>query len=377
MSDHSKIYSQEYKKGVGMKNKRTMSWRGAVGIFFIGILINGYIAEAEVNTDRLRLDNYSGPVIDGARQKTFKVDGFASYTGVRWDTVRIDARWAHSGSTDSSSVWKNYDGVFSHVFPVGDAQRCGMVVFEAHGTVRDLKYESNQEHVWVDCQAPRVLIGKPGEGQMVKAGSNVELELRIEDDLIAAKRWSFGLAGYDLKIDLDGQSVFSGKLNVASPVVQKWNISVKDPGRRGIRVKIQDKAMKSDEKTIWINADGTAPQVRIISPADGQTVTIPPGPVSAITVEVEATDPGEIASGIDRVEFMLNGQGVAVARSSSAGNKYVGTFGVNQQGRNTLRVNVFDKVGNAAGVSMTFNAVLSGSTGPSDAPPKPSRTLPR
>lgn len=361
-----------------MQNKKMIFGNLAVGAFFLGVFINAHIAKAEVNTDRLRLDNYSSPVIDGTRQKTFKVDGFASNTGVRWDTVRIDARWAHSGRTDSSPVWKNYDGWFSHVFPVGDAQRCGLVVFEAHGTVRGLKYESNSELVWVDCQAPRVLIGRPVEGQMVKAGSApIELELRIEDDLLAAKRWSFGLAGYDLTIDLDGQPVFSGKLNPTMPVVQKWNIPVKDPGRRGIRVKIQDKTMKSDEKTIWINADGTAPQVRVVSPAEGQTVTIPPGPMPVVTVEVEASDPGEIASGIDKVEFYLNGQGVAVARSSSGGNKYIGTFGVTRQGRNALRVNVFDKVGNTTEVSTTFNAVLSGSTGPSGAPPKTSRTLPR
>ncbi|MBM3248624.1 MAG: hypothetical protein FJZ10_04305 [Candidatus Omnitrophica bacterium] len=360
-----------------MQNKRMIFGGLVVGLFSLGFFVNVRIAEAEVNTDRLRLDSYSSPILDGERQKTFKVDGFASYTGVSWDTVRIDARWAHSGRTDSSPVWTKFNGGFSHVFPVGDAQRCGLVVFEAHGTVRGLKYESNSEWAWVDCQAPRVLIGKPVEGQMVKAGSNVELELRIEDDLLAAKRWSFGLGGYDLKIDLDGQPVFSGKLNVASPVLQKWNVLVKEPGRRGIRVKIQDKVMKSDEKTVWINVDGTAPQVRVISPTGGQAVTIPSGAMPVVTVEVEATDPGEISSGIDKVEFYLNGQGVAAARTPSEDNKYVGRFGVSRQGAHAIRVKALDKVGNAAEITVNINVVFAGSTAPAGKPPKPSRTLPR
>lgn len=95
-----------------------------------------------------------------------------------------------------------------------------------------------------------------------------------------------------------------------------------------------------------------------------------------MTVRVEATDPGPIASGVDRIEFYRNGAGAAIVRSPSSPNNYIGTFGV-QEGLNRIMVKAVDKVGNESQASLEIAVVLEGKPMPMGPPRARKQTLPR
>lgn len=343
----------------------------AVLILFAGIFSFAGNADAA----RLGITNDLPKVIDGNKQREIEIIGILEGRGFK--NLRLHAEWKNYNRTDTSPELKIENTNFKHAFPLGGAQNCGIVTFYATGKNSGVDFNSEKKTTYIDCLAPRILIGKPTDGQFVKAGSLLPIEIRIEDDLINEPSL-YGLLGYTLNIDLNGQTVSSPQFSYGSPVLQKYNISLpNNPGRHGIRVKITDLTMKSDEKTIWVNADGTPPNVKITSPTANQTVSIPSGGMPVITVEVEASDAGDIASGIDKVEFYLNNAGVASVQNPSGANKYAGTFGVPEQGQKNIKVKAFDKVGNVSEANINVNIVFEGSTLPAGQIPKMPRSLPR
>lgn len=347
-------------------------------ILFYAVLMffSGFFAFAgKADAARLGVTNELPKIIDGNKQREIQIIGILEGRGFK--NLRLHAEWKNYNRTDSSPDLPIEITNFKHTFPLGGIQSCGMVTFYATGKNSGVDFNSERKTTFIDCQAPRVLVGKPKDGQFIKPGSQLTIEVRIEDDFINEPHLG-GLLGYTLNIDLNGQTVLSPELYSNSPVLQKHNITLPNsPGRHGIRVKVTDLTTKSDEKTIWVNADGTPPNVRIISPTANQTVSIPSGSMPVITVEVEASDAGDISSGIDKVEFYLNNTGVASVQNPSGANKYAKTFGVPEQGQKNIKVKTFDKVGNVSEANINVNIVFEGSTMPAGQIPKMPRSLPR
>lgn len=358
-----------------MNKKKSFGILFAV-IFFAGIFV--HVRAAAAFEFYLEGENQAPEIIDGARQKTIEVKGYADFTGSGYyDDLTMTAKWKNSGVEDVFSFGKTA-GELRHSFPAGDAKRCGLVTFHLIGMRKGTKHESKKKFVYVDCQSPRVLIGKPTEGQMVKAGSQIPVELRLEDDMLVQTGYADNLKGYTLTIDVDGENVSIPKLTVISPILQKFNIFIpRSEGRHGIRVRFADLVKKTDEKTIWVNADATAPEVRVISPAENQTITIPDGGIPTITVDVEAKDLGVVASGMDKVEFYVDGVAVGSVQKPPTWTRYDLTFNIPQQGQKTITIKAFDKVGNVKVVNVRVNVVFEGSTKPMGKVPGRSHTLPR
>lgn len=342
------------------------------------VLVTFFI-HGQASAARLGLAGDEGPkVIDGARQRTIEILGIAE--GGNFNDVQLHAEWSASQKRDSSPAI-NVGGQenFSHTFPVGGSQNRGLVTFYATGKLKGVSFNSEKRFTYVDVDPPRVLIGKPVDGQIVGPG-HLLMEMRFEDDLFAAPAYkgTYGLQGYSLSVDVNGEKQENVPVFTPShPLLHKQRVFIPpQEGRHGIRVRFSDLTGKSDEKTIWVNVDMTPPGVRILSPAAGQTITIPSGGLPVLTVEVEASDAGTVKSGMSKVEFYLDGEGVAVAEAPNDQNKYVGIFGVPSQGQKTIQVKAFDNVGNSAGASVSVNVVFSGATAPTGVVPTPSRTLP-
>jgi hypothetical protein len=337
-------------------------------VFLTVFLVATNFAEAA----RLGLTGSEGEkIIDGTKQRMIEIKGIAE--GGNFKDLRLHAKWKSTGKTESSPLLEGM--TFSHTFPLGGTQNCGWVVFSASGKLSGVQFNSESREKYIDCHTPKVLIGKPVEGQLVKAGGSVPVELRLEDDALNEPGLN-GLVGYQLTVDVDGQPAASPTFNLNSPVLQKFAVTLpRSSGRHGIRAKFTDLTQKTAEKTVWVNADGTPPTVSIISPADNQNISIPPGGISLITVMVAAADNGEIASGIDRVAFYLDGVGVAMAPSPKGPEGYVGTFGVPQPGRRVITVKAFDKVGHSAESSLNVNVVFEGRTAPLGPIPNKGRTV--
>ncbi len=313
-------------------------------------------------------------VTDGFQQKSIEIMGILA--GGNFKDIRISANWADKQRTVQSPPLQIDGTNFRYSFPSG-GENCGLVVFSISAMNKGVRFDSSEKRsTHVDCEPPRVLVGNPIDGQVVKAGGRVPVQLRLEDDLLNYTGYAGGLAHYRLTIDVNGQPVLSPTFNSGQPVVNTFDIPIPAGGRHGIRVSFTDRTGKSDEKTVWVNADGTPPDVRIISPTEGQFVSIAGGSLPAINVTVEASDPGSIAATIDRVEFNVDGGGVAVARTSLGGNRYVGTFGVTA-GQKTIKVRAFDKVGNFAEASVKVIVSIEGKAAPAGPLSAPPRKLPK
>lgn len=90
-------------------------------------------------------------------------------------------------------------------------------------------------------------------------------------------------------------------------------------------------------------------------------------------LNAEATD----ESGIDRVEFYVNGQGVGVINTPSDGkNKYTKIVGISEEGEKTITVRAYDKMGNHSQSSIRIFVNFEGKPKAVGAPPSPSKTLP-
>lgn len=322
---------------------------------------------------RLELVGDSLPAVtDGARQRSIEIIGLLDGRGFR--DLRLHARWVDTGVTVTSPELALDVNNFRHAFAVGGTGTCGLVTFHASGKISGVTVESSERHTFVDCTPPRVLIGRPADGQVVRAGGTVEAEMRLEDDILSATGYQDGLKGYTLAVDVDGKPVAGPAFYPNSPVVQKMVVRVPGPGRHGIRVRFGDVTGKFDEKTVWVDADGQSPNVRILSPSAGSPVALS-GAMPAMRVEVEASDGGGTASGIDRVEFYQDGTGVAVARTPDGQGRYVGTFGA-RPGQQRLSVKAFDKAGNASESSVVVEVVTAGAARPAGTVPAIPRTLP-
>lgn len=344
------------------------------GILF-GLLCGAGVLAAAAGADaaRLGLAGAEGPrIIDGAKQRTIEIMGVAE--GGNFKELHLLAKWKDTGKIDRSPPLTGQ--TFRHVFPIGGSHNCGWVSFSAAGTLSGVRFDSETRSHYVDCRAPRMLVGTPVEGQMVGAGGRVLAEVRFEDDALADSAVS-GLLGYRLAVDVNGEPAFAPEFSALTPPVLKFNVAIPDrPGRHGIRFTFTDATDKRDEKTVWVHADGTPPELTILSPAADQSVTIPAGGIPSLTVEAEVVDVGDVASGVDRVEFHLDGVGVAVARSAHSANRYRGTFGVPQAGQKTLLVKAFDKVGNMSAASIRVAVTLQGKAAPAGPLPARPRTLP-
>lgn len=342
-------------------------------------LLLTFFLYGQASAARLGLAGDEGPeVIDGARQRTIEIMGIAE--GGNFNDVQLHAEWSSSQKKDSSpAIRVGGQENFSHTFPIGGPQNRGLVTFYATGKLKGVSFNSEKRYKYVDVDPPRVLIGKPVDGQFV-AGGVLWMEMHFEDDLFAAPAYKgkYGLQGYRLAIDVNGENQEDVPVFTHShPFLHKQKVLIpRQEGRHGIRVRFSDLTGKTDEKTIWVNVDTTPPNVHILSPAAGQTVTIPSGGFPVITVEVEASDAGNVKSGMNKVEFYLDGAGVAVAETPNDQGKYAGMFGVSSQGQKTIQVKAFDKVGNSADSSVRVNVVFAGSTAPIEKVPAPSRTLP-
>ncbi len=358
---------------VAMKQPRCL---GLALLLFV--VVSSFPVTGIAHAARLGLVGQEGPmVIDGSKQRSIEITGIVE--GGPFTDVRLHAEWAAARKTDTSPPLVLDKTNFRYTFPLGGMNTCGLVSFFATGILSGVKFNSEKSYKYIDCDAPRILIGKPSEGQMVKAKSTVAVEVRLEDDILAAVGYSNGLLGYVLEFDLDGQPVGSPNLYANSPVLQRHQVTIPNEGRHAIRVRLSDLTKKSAEKTIWVNADGTVPQVKILSPTANQNVLLPAGGLPVLTVEVEAVDTGSIVSGVDRVEFYLDGVGVASSQRPSGPNRYSGSFGVAQQGQKRITVKAFDKVGNAAEASVSVNVLFEGTVKPLGQIPKdkPSHPLPR
>jgi hypothetical protein len=313
-------------------------------------------------------------IVDGARQVPIVLRGVARGD---FKDIRITAKWVDRGQTETSPpLQRDGDLQFEHTFGTG-GQKCGRVSFSASAKIGKTTMETEKKGAWVDCAQPRVLIGSPVNGQAVKANTNMTLELRLEDDLMNMTGYPYGLAKHALTVEVDGVVVFSPSMTSTTPAVQKISVPIKEQGRHAVTVTFRDPTKKSDQRTVWVNADAAPPTVRIISPAPNERVSISTVPVPALTVSVEASDPGGVeASGIERVEFYRDGQGVASVNASSGDNRYVGVFGV-PEGRSTIKVIAFDKVGNKTEANTTVDVIFEGPTVPGGLPAAPKKKLPR
>lgn len=312
--------------------------------------------------------------IDGTKQNSIEISGSA--IGANFSDIRITADWIdlHQKDVSPPLVLENINH-FKHSFSIG-GQKCGYVVFSASARVSNVTFDSDQRQTFVDCYPPRVLVAKPVEGQMVKAGARMPVEVRVEDDSIVHSVARTRSIVCPFRIEVDGETAESSELSfVKLQQPLKFNIGIPGEGRHGVRISINDPTGKSGEKTLWVNADGTPPAVRIVSPTNNQQVAATSGHLPSITVTVESTDLGTIASGISKVEFYLDGIGVAVARSSSGGNQYTATFGVTE-GQKVVKVKAFDKVDNVSEASVHITVAIAGKPAPKGPPPAAPRTMP-
>lgn len=323
-------------------------------------------------------------LIDPAVQNTVKVIG--RVTGPDPESIVIAAMWYGKKPEYSPPLQKDENNLFRHTFALG-GERCGLVRFEARVKVSNVVIASEPEWTYVDCDPPRIQVDKPGDGQLIKPFAQVPIELKVEDDMLSNSRnlppqISSG-SKYTLKVEVDGSPSSTQEIPVmvlGQQPVRKFNITGLRPGQHAIRFTITDPSGKSDEKTIFVKADGTPPSVGITSYGNNDRITFYSGSVPALTINAEATD----ESGIDRVEFYVNGQGVGVVNTPSGGNRYTKTVGISEEGQKTIMVKAYDKTGNSSQSSITIFVAFEGkpkTVGPVPSPsktvPEPQKTLPR
>jgi len=351
-----------------------------LAFFLIFLIISIGNSHAQVRVQLVDTPN----VIDSSRQNTLEVKGTIS--GADPQSIVIFATWYGKKTENSPQLQKDERGLFKHTFSLG-GERCGLGRFEARVRVSNVVIASEPEYTFVDCELPKISIDKPADGQFIKPHAPVPIELKVEDDMLSIIRnlpsEIHSGRKYTLKVEVDGSPVQTQDIPVLAlgqAPVRKFNIPGLQPGQHAIRFSITDPSGKSDEKTIFVKADGTPPSIGILSPGNNDRITFRSGSVPSLTITAEPTD----ESGIDRVEFYVNGQGVGVANTPSSGNRYTKTVGISEEGQKTITVKAFDKMGNASQKSVTIFVNFEGkpkTVGPVPSPsktvPGPQKTLPR
>lgn len=315
-------------------------------------------------------------LIDFSRQNTLEVKGGIS--GADPESIVIRAAWRNQ--VDHSPPLQRDDrGQFKHTFSLG-GDRCGPVRFEALVRVSNITIVSEPEYTFVDCQPPRIQVDNPIDGQLIKPYAPVPIELKVEDDMLSNSKYLpssivNSVRKYTLKVEVDGSPVQTHDISVLAlgqAPVRKFNIPGLKPGQHAIRFSITDPSDKSDEKTIFVKADGTPPSVSITSPGNNDRITFGSGSVPSLNIAAQATD----ESGIDRVEFYLDGKGVGVANTPSGGNRYTISMGISEEGQKTITVKAFDKMGNSSQRSVTIFVSFMDKPKTIGPVPSPSKTLP-
>jgi|GEM_PF-1759804 len=338
-------------------------------IFFIVSIENSH---AQVRVVLFDIPN----LIDSSKQNTLEVKG--SISGADPKSIVILATWYGKKTENSPPLQKDEFGRFKHTFSLG-GDRCGLVGFGALVRVSNVDVASEPEYTYVDCEQPKIHVDKPGDGQIIKPYAAIPIELKVEDDMLSIKgnlpSKISSVSKYNLKVEVDGspvktQDIYAYALGQA-PVL-KFQIPGLKPGQHAIRFSITDPSGKSDEKTIFVKADGTPPSVSISSPGNNDRITFYSGSVPSLNISAQATD----ESGIDRVEFYVNGKGVGVANTPSGENRYTKTVGISEEGQKTITVKAFDKMGNSSQSSVTVFVNFEGKPKTIGPMPSPSKTLP-
>jgi len=315
-------------------------------------------------------------LIDSGKQNTLEVKGHIS--GADPDNIVIKATWHKNIIDFSQPLQKDERGQFKHAFSIG-GNRCGVVRFEALVRVSNVTIASEPEYTYVDCDLPEILVDKPGDRQVIKPYAPVQIELKVRDDMLSD--WKYlsstirSSSKYTLNVEVDGSSVQTNELYgqaLQQLPVRKFSIPGLKPGQHAIRFSVTDPSGKGDEKTIFVNADGTPPLVRITSPGNNDRIGFGSGTVPALRLSAEVTD----QAGIDRVVFYLDGKGVGVAETPSGGNIYTKKAGISEEGQKTVTVKAFDKMGNSSQSSVTVFVFFDGKPKAIGSVPSPSRTLP-
>lgn len=78
----------------------------------------------------------------------------------------------------------------------------------------DVKISSEWKGTYVDCDPPRILINKPGDGEFIKPRTPVRIEAEVEDDTISRTFYILADTKFTLKIDVDGSTIQSYELPV-------------------------------------------------------------------------------------------------------------------------------------------------------------------
>lgn len=315
-------------------------------------------------------------IIDGAKQNSLEVRGRVYGSNPR--KIVIQCAWS-VGNTfrydESPPLQRDQNGNIKHTFSIG-GNNCGFVQFKALVWVSDVVASSEWKGTYVDCDPPRILINKPGDGEFIKPRTPVRIEAKVEDDTISRTFYILADTKFTLKIDVDGSTIQSYELPVnqlRQQPVRLFNIPGVNPGQHAIRLTLTDPSGKSDEKTIFVKADGTPPSVRITSPGDNDRITFGTGSVPSLRLTAEATD----ESGIERVEFYVNGQGVGLVNTPSDGNnKYTRIVGISEEGEKTIMVRAYDKMGNHSQSSTRIFVNFEGKPKAVGPPPSPSKPLP-
>lgn len=254
-----------------------------------------------------------------------------------------------------------------------------MFSFRAAVEMSNITIWSDPKYTFVDCEPPRIQVRKPADGQLIRPYAPLTIELKVEDDMLSDWKHfpptippSIATSKYTLKVEIDG-SPFTTENMDASFIRVYGGMTLASglgPGQHAIRLSITDPTGKSDEKTIFVKADGTPPSVSVSGNNDRYAFYS--GSVPSLTIYATATD----ESGIEKVEFYVDGKGVGVEKTPYSGNTYRKIVGISEEGQKTITVRAFDKMGNSSERSATVFVSFEGKPKTIGPVPSPSKTLP-